>query len=126
MFDLTAPSPPQLPRQYSVDLMLETYDWKEMECTHPGCLSLELRREFNRLENTLVPITENQLGTQEYEDSLRSYWCISDNTDSNAETRASADVDNEDDEKCCRRQPKTKKLKRVKLMIGSSSSSEDE
>ena len=39
VFDLTAPSPPQLPRQYSVDLMLETYDWKEMECTHPGCLS---------------------------------------------------------------------------------------
>ena len=69
VFDLTAPSPPQLPRQYSVDLMLETYDWKEMECTHPGCLSLELRREFNRLENTLVPITENQLGTQEYEES---------------------------------------------------------
>ena len=29
VFDLTAPSPPQLPRQYSVDLMLETYDWKE-------------------------------------------------------------------------------------------------
>ena len=75
-FDLTAPSPPQLPRQYSVDLMLETYDWKEMECKHPGCLSLELRREFNRLENTLVPITENQLGTQKYEESLRSYWCI--------------------------------------------------
>ena len=71
VFDLTAPSPPQLPRQYSVDLMLETYDWKEMECTHPGCLSLEMRREFNRLENKLVPITENQLGTQE---SLRSYW----------------------------------------------------
>ena len=85
--------------------MLETYDWKEMECTHPGCLSLELRREFNRLENTLVPITENQLGTQKYEKSLRSYWCISDNTDSNAETTASAGV---------------------KLMIGSSSSSEDE
>ena len=123
VFDLTAPSPPQLPRQYSVDLMLETYDWKEMECTHPGCLSLELRREFNRLENTLVPITENQLGTQEYEESLRSYWCISENTDSNAETSASADV--EDDKKCCR-QPKKKKLKRVKLMIGSSSSSEDE
>ena len=123
VFDVTAPSPPQLPRQYSVDLMLETYDWKEMECTHPGCLSLELRREFNRLENTLVPITENQLGTQEYEESLRSYWSISDNTDSNAETRASADVD--DDEKCCR-QPKKKNLKRVKLMIGSSSSSEDE
>ena len=123
VFDLTAPSPPQLPRQYSVDLMLETYDWKEMECTHPGCLSLELRREFNRLENTLVPITENQLGTQEYEESLRSYWCISENTDSNAETSASADVD--DDKKCCR-QPKKKKLKRVKLMIGSSSSSEDE
>ena len=124
VFDLTAPSPPQLPRQYSVDLMLlETYDWKEMECTHPGCLSLELRREFNRLENTLVPITENQLGTQEYEESLRSYWSISDNTDSNAETIASADVD--DDEKCCR-QPKKKNLKRVKLMIGSSSSSEDE
>ena len=123
VFDLTAPSPPQLPRQYSVDLMLlETYDWKEMECTHPGCLSLELRREFNRLENTLVPITENQLGTQEYEESSRSYWCISDNTDSNAETTASADVDN--DEKCSR-QPKKKKLKRVKLMIGSSSS-EDE
>ena len=123
VFDLTAPIPPQLPRQYSVDLMLlETYDWKEMECTHPGCLSLELRREFNRLENTLVPITENQLGTQEYEESLRSYWCISDNTDSNAETTASADVD--DDEKCSR-QPKKKKLKRVKLMIGSSSS-EDE
>ena len=61
VFDLTAPSPAQLPRQYSVDLMLETYDWKEMESTHPGCLSLELRREFNRLENTLVPITENQL-----------------------------------------------------------------
>ena len=123
VFDLTAPSPPQLPRQYSVDLMLlETYDWKEMECTHPGCLSLELRREFNRLENTLVPITENQLRTQEYEESLRSYWCISDNTDSNAETTASADVD--DDEKCSR-QPKKKKLKRVKLMIGSSSS-EDE
>ena len=122
VFDLTAPSPPQLPRQYS-DLMLETYDWKEMECTHPGCLSLELRREFNRLENTLVPITENQLGTQEYEESLRSYWCISENTDSNAETSASADVD--DDKKCCR-QPKKKKLKRVKLMIGSSSSSEDE
>ena len=95
VFDLTAPSPPQLPRQYSVDLMLETYDWKEMECTHPGCLSLELRREFNRLENTLVPITENQLGTQEYEESLRSYWSISDNTYSNAETRASADVDDE-------------------------------
>ena len=112
VFDLTAPSPPQLPRQYSVDLMLlETYDWKEMECTHPGCLSLELR------------ITENQLGTQEYEESLRSYWSISDNTDSNAETRASADVD--DDEKCCR-EPKKKNLKRVKLMIGSSSSSEDE
>ena len=123
VFDLTAPSPPQLPRQYSVDLMLETYDWKEMECTHPGCLSLELRREFNRLENTLVPITENQLGTQEYEESLRSYWSISDNTDSNAETRAAADVD--DDEKRCR-QPKKKNLKRVKLMIGSSSSSEDE
>ena len=124
VFDLTAPSPPQLPRQCSVDLMLlETYDWKEMECTHPGCLSLELRREFNRLENTLVPITENQLGTQEYEESLRSYWSISDNTDSNAETIASADVD--DDEKCCR-QPKKKNLKRVKLMIGSSSSSEDE
>ena len=126
VFDLTAPSLPQLPRQNSVDLMLETYDWKEMECTHTGCLSLELRREFNRLENTLVPITENQLGTQEYEKSLRSsYWCKSDNTDSIAETRASADVDNEDDddEKCCRRQPKTKKLKRVKLMIGSSSSS---
>ena len=125
VFDLTAPSLPQLPRQNSVDLMSETYDWKEMECTHTGCLSLELRREFNRLENTLVPITENQLGTQEYEKSLRSYWCKSDNTDSNAETRASADVDNEDDddEKCCRRQPKTKKLKRVKLMIGSSSSS---
>ena len=124
VFDLTAPSPPQLPRQYSVDLMLlERYDWKEMECTHPGCLSLELRREFNRLENTLVPITENQLGTQEYEESLRSYWSISDNTDSNAETIASADVD--DDEKCCR-QPKKKNLKRVKLMIGSSSSSEDE
>ena len=123
VFDLTAPSPPQLPRQYSVHLMLlATYDWKEMECTHPGCLSLELRREFNRLENTLVPITENQLGTQEYEESLRSYWCISDNTDSNAETTASADVD--DDEKCSR-QPKKKKLKRVKLMIGSSSS-EDE
>ena len=67
VFDLTAPNPPQLPRQYFVDLMLRTYDWKEMECTHPGCLSLELRREFNRLENTLVPITENQLGTQEYE-----------------------------------------------------------
>ena len=123
VFDLTAPSPPQLPRQYSVDLMLETYDWKEMECTHPGCLSLELRREFNRLENTLVPITENQLGTQEYEESLRSYWSISDNTDSNAETRAAADVD--DDEKRCR-QPKKKNRKRVKLMIGSSSSSEDE
>ena len=124
VFDLTAPSPPQLPRQYSVDLMLETYDWKEMECTHPGCLSLELRREFNRLENTLVPITENQLGTQEYEESLRSYWCISDNTDSNAETSASADVD---DDETCRRQPKKKKLKRVKLMICySSSSSEDE
>ena len=123
VFDLTAPSPPQLPRQYSVDLMLlETYDWKEMECTHPGCLSLELRREFNRLENTLVPITENQLGTQEYEEFLQSYWCISDNTDSNAETTASADVD--DDEKRSR-QPKKKKLKRVKLMIGSSSS-EDE
>ena len=45
VFDLTAPSPPQLPRQYSVDLMLETYDWKEMECRHPGCLNLELRRE---------------------------------------------------------------------------------
>ena len=120
VFDLTAPSPPQLPRQYSVDLMLlETYDWKETECTHPGCLSLELRREFNRLENTLVPITENQLGTQEYEEFLRSYWCISDNTDSNAETTASADVD--DDEKRSR-QPKKKKLKRVKLMIGSSSS----
>ena len=44
VFDLTAPSPLQLPRQYSVDLMLETYDWKEMECTHPGCLSLKLRR----------------------------------------------------------------------------------
>ena len=123
VFDLTAPSPPQLPRQYSNDLMLETYDWKEMECTHPGCLSLELRREFNRLENTLVPITENQLRTQEYEESLRSYWCISDNTDSNAETSASADVD---DEKCRRRHPKKKNLKRVKLMIGSSSSSEDE
>ena len=120
VFDLTAPSPPQLPRQYSVDLMLETYDWKEMESTHPGCLSLELRRELNRLENTLVPITENQLGTQEYEESLRSYWCISDNTDSNAET--SADVDNE---KCRRRQPKKKNLKRVKLMIGSSSSSSE-
>ena len=124
VFDLTAPSPPQLPRQYSVDLMLlETYDWKEMECTHPGCLSLELRKEFNRLENTVVPITENQLGTQEYEESLQSYWSISDNTDSNAETRASADVD--DDKKCCR-QTKKKNLKRVKLMIGSSSSSEDE
>ena len=121
VFDLTAPSPPQLPRQYSVDLMLETYDWKEMESTHPGCLSLELRREFNRLENTLVPITENQLGTQEYEESLRSYWCISDITDSNAET--SADVDNE---KCRRRLPKKKNLKRVKLMIGSSSSSSSE
>ena len=104
-------------------MMLETYDWKEMECTHPGCLSLELRREFNRLENTLVPITENQLGTQEYEESLRSYWSISDNTDSNAETRASADGD--DDEKRCS-QPKKKNLKRVKLMIVSSSSSEDE
>ena len=52
VFELTAPSPPQLPRQYSVDLMLETYDWKEMECTHPGCLSLELSREFNRLFKT--------------------------------------------------------------------------
>ena len=105
--------------------MLETYDWREMGCTHSGCLSLELRREFIRLENTLVPITENQLGTQEYEESLRSYWCISDNTDSNAETSASADVDYE---KCRRRrrQPKNKNLKRVKLMIGSSSSSEDE
>ena len=123
VFDLTAPSPPQLPRQYSVDLMLETYNWKEMECTHPGCLNLELRREFNRLGNTLVPITESQLGTQEYEESLRSYWSISDNTDSNAETRASADVD--DDEKRCR-QPKKKKLKRVKLMIGSSSSSSED
>ena len=92
---------------------------------HTSWLSLELRREFNRLENTLVPITENQLGTQEHEESLRSYWCISDNTDSNAETRASADVDDDDDEKCCRRrrQPKMKNLKRVKLMIGSSSSS---
>ena len=101
--------------------MLETYDWKEVECTHPCCLSLELIRQFNRLENTLVPITENQLGTQEYEESLRSYWCISDNTDSNAETTASADVD---DEKCRRRrQPKKKNMKRVKLMIGSSSSS---
>ena len=30
VFDLTAPSPPQLPRQYSVDLMLETYYWKEI------------------------------------------------------------------------------------------------
>ena len=84
-----------------------------MECTHPSCLSLEMRREFNRLGNTLVPFTENQLGTQKYKESLRSYWCISDNTDSNAETRASADVDDDDDEKCCRRrQPKTKKLKR--------------
>ena len=91
-----------------------------MECTYPaGFLSLELRREFNRLENTLVPITENPLGTQECDESLRSYWCISDNTDSNAETTASAGVD---DEKC-RRQPKKKNLKRVKLMIGSSSSS---
>ena len=122
VFDLTAPSPPQLPRQYSVDLMLETYDWKEMECTHPGCLSLELRREFNRLENTLVPITENQLGTQKYEESLKSYWCISDNTDSNAETTASEGVD----DKKCRRQPKKKNLKRVKLMIGSSSSSSED
>ena len=104
VFDLTAPSPPQQPRQYSLDLMLETYDWKEMECTHPGCLTLELRREFNRLENTLVPITENHLGTQEYEETLRSFWCISKNTDSNAETTASADVDDDDDEKC-RRQP---------------------
>ena len=93
--------------------------WK----AHIQVLSLELRREFNCLENTLVPITENQLGTQEYEESLRSYWGISDNTDSNAETRASADVD--DDKKCCR-QPKKKNLKRVKLMIGSSSSSENE
>ena len=124
VFDLTAPNPPQLPRQYSVDLMLETYDWKEMECTHPGCLSLELRREFNRLENTLVPITENRLGTQEYEESLRSYCCISDNTDSNAETSASADID---DEKCRHRsQPKKKNLKRAKLMIGSSSSSSED
>ena len=123
VFDLTAPSPPQLPRQYSVDLMLETYDWKEMECTHPGCLSRELRREFNRLENTLVPITENQLGTQKYEESLKSYWCISDNTDSNAETTASEGVD---DKKCRRRQPKKKNLKRVKLMIGSSSSSSED
>ena len=64
-FDLTAPSPPKLPRQNSFDLILETYDWKET----PGCLSLELR-EFNRLENTLVLNTENQLGTQEYEESL--------------------------------------------------------
>ena len=65
------------------------------------------------------------MGTQEYEESLQPYWCISDNTDSNAETRASADVD---DEKCRRRrQPKKKNLKRVKFMIGSSSiSSEDE
>ena len=124
VFDLTAPSPPQLPRQYSVDLMLlETYDWKEMECTHPGCLSLELRREFNRLENTLVRITDNQLETQEYEESLRSYWCISDNKDSNAETSASAAVD---DEKCHRRQPKKKNLKKIKLMIGSSSSSSED
>ena len=59
--------------QSVVDLMLETYDCKEMECTHPGCLSLELRKEFNRLDNTLVPITENQLGTQKYEESLQSY-----------------------------------------------------
>ena len=130
VFDLTAPSPPQLPRQYSFDLMLETLDWKEIECTQPGCLSLELRRAFNRLENTLVPITENQLGTQEYEESLRSYWCISDNTDSNAETPTSADVDNvedddDDDKECCRQPKEKKKLKRVKLMIGSSSS-EDE
>ena len=77
-----------------------------MECTYPGCLSLELRRKFNRLENTLVPITENQLGTQEYEESLRSSWCISVNTDSNAETTASADVDDEN----CRCQTKKKKL----------------
>ena len=96
-----------------------------MECTHPGCLSLEMRKELNRLENTLVPITENYLGTQEYEESLRSFWCISDNTDSNAETTASADVAGE---KGRRRQPKKKNLKRVKLMIGSSRSSsiEDE
>ena len=52
-----------------------------------------------------MPITENQLGTQEYEESLRPYWCISDNTDSNAETTASEDV--VEDEKC-RRQPKKK------------------
>ena len=58
-----------------------------------------------------MPITENQLGTQEYEESLRSYWCISDNTDSNADTSASADVD--DDKKCCR-QPKKEKTKEGK------------
>ena len=104
---MTAPSPPQLPRQYSFDLMLETSDRKEMECTHPGCLSLELRREFNRLGITLVPITENQLGTQVYEESLISIWCISNNTDSNAETTASADVDDDDDKKY-RRQQKRK------------------
>ena len=90
---------------------------------HTSRLSLELRREFNRLENTLVPITENQLGTQKYEESLKSYWCISDNTDSNAETTASEGVD---DKKCRRRRQPKKNLKRVKLMIGSSSSSSSE
>ena len=73
VFELTAPSPPQLPRQYAFQLVLGTYDWKQMERKHPGCLSLELRREFNRLQNTLVPITEKKLGTQENEESLQFY-----------------------------------------------------
>ena len=76
VFDLEAPSPPQLPRQYSFDMMLERMEWQAKECKHPKELSRELRYEFKRLENSLVPLTENQLGTLEYEESLRAYWNV--------------------------------------------------
>ena len=76
VFDLEAPSPPQLPRQYSFDMMLERMEWQAKECKHPKELSRDLRFEFKRLENSLVPLTENQLGTLEYEESLRAYWNV--------------------------------------------------
>ena len=121
VFDLTAPSPSRLPRQYSFDdMMLDKMDWKESVCKHPRFLKPELRKEFNRLENTLIPITENQLGMQEYEESLRSYWCIS-SSSSTTEDEATFSKETVCYERCQR----PKKRKRVVMALDSSSSGED-
>ena len=75
VFELVVPTPLELYKQNPLDLInLDSIDRKESQCDKPTGLSYMLRRKCNRPENNLVVFTENQLGSQEYEELLTAYW----------------------------------------------------